>query len=522
MATAPARRRSLPHLALKDIPSWTIVRTVVGLAALVALSAYLRTQAFNAAFWIDEGLSYGISSHHFFDIPSVLQQDGSPPLYYMTRHVWMRLFGTTEATMHTLSLIFALLTIPGGYWAGRSLFGERAGWCTAVLFALNSYLTTYAQETRMYSMLAFFTLIAAAGFLHAFVFRRRRYLPVFSVAMALMLYTHNWAAFFIAASLTTLVYVVWASDERRALVRDAALSYGATLVLYAAWIPTLLFQVKHTGAPWSTAPTFALLTKAPSMVLDGDRISYVLLLGAGAGLVAVIEKRRGALRTAMIAGLILFVGTLVWAWIGSQLSPAWAYRYFAVFVPPLLLIAGAGLAFARRLGLVALVIVAAFWLGFNAIEHKSIDRHVIRVASPSLKAGDVVLVTHPEQVPVVDYYMPSGMRYATEFGFQKDPGVADWVDALDRLKAATPSKDLAPVLATVPVGGHVLLMRPVIGGQAGWRAPWTKEVRIKSAQWTSAMSHDKSFNLTARWPKLRSGYAPRGLRALLYTRVQPG
>ena len=82
---------------------------------------------------------------------------------------------------------FALLTIPVGYWAGRSLFGERAGWFTAILFALNSYLTTYAQETRMYSMLAFFTLVAAACFLHGFVFRRRGYLPVLSVAMALML-----------------------------------------------------------------------------------------------------------------------------------------------------------------------------------------------------------------------------------------------------------------------------------------------------------------------------------------------
>jgi mannosyltransferase len=238
--------------------------------------------------------------------------------------------------------------------------------------------------------------------------------------------------------------------------------------------------------------------------------------------VAAIESRRGVVRTAVIAGLILFVGTVVWAWVGSQISPAWAYRYFAVFVPPMLLIAGAGLAFARRLGVVALVIVAAFWLGFNSIEHKSIDRHVIRVASPSLKKGDVVLVTHPEQVPVVNYYMPAGMRYATEFGFTKDPGVADWIDALDRLKAATPSKNLAPVLASVPVGGHVLLMRPVIGGQAGWRAPWTKEVRRKSAEWTAAMQRNKSFKLTARWPKLRTGYAPRGLRALLYTRVQPG
>lgn len=522
MATVPARRPALPRLALEKVPRGAVARTVVGLALLIALSAYLRTQAFNAAFWIDEGLSYGISSHHFFSIPHVLRQDGSPPLYYMALHVWMRLFGTTEATTHTLSLIFALLTIPVGYWAGRSLFSERAGWFAAVLFALDSYLTTYAQEARMYSLLTLLTLVATASFLHAFVYRRRRYLPLLAVAIALILYTHNWGAFFILSSLTALAFLLWRSKERRTLLRDAVLTYGGALVLFAPWIPTLLFQARHTGAPWSTAPTFGLLTKAPSMTLDGDRIAYVLLLGGGTGLVRMIERRRSPERDAVIAALMLFVGTLVWAWLGSQVSPAWAYRYFGVFVAPLLLVAGVGLAFARRIGVVALVIVCGFWLGFNATQHKSIDRHVIRVASPSLKAGDLVLVTHPEQVPVVNYYMPPGMRYATELGPVKDPGVADWIDALDRLKAATPSKNLEPLLASLPVGHRLLLMRPVVGGQAGWRAPWTKLVRRKSAEWARALKHDKRFVLTARWPKLRTGYAPRGLRALLYTKVRAG
>ena len=37
----------------------------------------------HARFWIDEGLSVGIASHPLVDIPGVLRQDGSPPLYYL-------------------------------------------------------------------------------------------------------------------------------------------------------------------------------------------------------------------------------------------------------------------------------------------------------------------------------------------------------------------------------------------------------------------------------------------------------
>ncbi len=522
MATVSVRRRPFSDFPFRSLARRNVLLTVVGLAALTGLSAYLRMRSFNAAFWIDEGLSYGISSHHLFSIPHVLRQDGSPPLYYMLLHVWMGVFGTSEATTHTLSLIFALLTIPVGYWAGRSLFSERAGWFVAVLFALNSYLTTYAQETRMYSLLTLLALVTTASFLHAFVFRRRGYLPVLAVSMALLVYTHNWGAFLIAATLLAFAVLVWRSDDRRALIRDGALAYGGALLLFAPWLPTLLFQSRHTGAPWSNVPSLGILLKAPSTTLDGDRIAFLLLLGGGAGLAGAIERRRGPERDALLTGLLLFVGTLFIAWLASQATPAWAYRYYAVFVGPMLLIGGVGLALSRRLGIVALGLIVVLWLPFTAIQHKSIDRHVERVASPSLKPGDLVLVTHPEQVPVVDYYMAPGMRYATEFGLQKDVGVANWVDALSRLKATTPAKDLYPLLATVPVGGHVLLLRPIIGSDAAWDAPWTRLVRQRSAEWASAIRVDPQFKLEARWPRLNRGYAPRGLRALLYTKVQAG
>ena len=344
MATVSVRRRPFSDFPFRSLARRNVLLTVVGLAALTGLSAYLRMRSFNAAFWIDEGLSYGISSHHLFSIPHVLRQDGSPPLYYMLLHVWMGVFGTSEATTHTLSLIFALLTIPVGYWAGRSLFSERAGWFVAVLFALNSYLTTYAQETRMYSLLTLLALVTTACFLHAFVFRRRGYLPVLAVSMALLVYTHNWGAFLIAATLVAFAFLVWRSDDRRALIRDGALAYGGALLLFAPWLPTLLFQSRHTGAPWSNVPSLGILLKAPSTTLDGDRIGFLLLLGGGAGLAGAIERRRGPERDALLTGLLLFVGTLFLAWLASQVTPAWAYRYYAVFVGPMLLIGGVGLA----------------------------------------------------------------------------------------------------------------------------------------------------------------------------------
>src|SRR3954465_7098281 len=207
-------------------------------------------------------------------------------------HIWMKLFGTSEEATHVLSLIPAIATGPVGYWAGRSLFGQRAGWFTAGLFAFDTYLTTYAQETRMYSWMVLFSLIGSACFIHAFVFRRRRYLIGFGAAIALMLYTHNWALFFIAATLTGVAALLWQAEDRRPLLKDAALAYGGALVLFLPWLPNFIFQARHTGAPWSTPPSLHSLRVAASMTVDGDRMAIAILLGAGVGIASMLARDR--------------------------------------------------------------------------------------------------------------------------------------------------------------------------------------------------------------------------------------
>ncbi|HZU60902.1 MAG TPA: glycosyltransferase family 39 protein, partial [Solirubrobacteraceae bacterium] len=176
------------------IPLWASVGLF--LLVITGLSAYLRTRYLSGQFWIDEAITTGIASHPLSAIPGILRHDGSPPLFYVLLHFWIRAFGAGEAATHTLSLLFGLLTIPVGMWVGWSLFGRRAGVVAAILFASNAWLTQYAQETRMYELMALLGLIATAAFIHAFVRRRRGYLIVFAVTLALMLYTHVWGVFF--------------------------------------------------------------------------------------------------------------------------------------------------------------------------------------------------------------------------------------------------------------------------------------------------------------------------------------
>src|SRR5204863_5314619 len=131
-ATADSPATAQPGSKRPRLSPLLVLAIVAGLA-LVAWSIYVRSRAFSEAYWIDEGLSIGIAKHSFLDIPGVLKQDGSPPLYYMLLHFWVELFGTKEPATHALSLVFATLTVPVGFWAGWSLFGRWPAVVTGVL-----------------------------------------------------------------------------------------------------------------------------------------------------------------------------------------------------------------------------------------------------------------------------------------------------------------------------------------------------------------------------------------------------
>ncbi len=124
------------------------------------------------------------------------------------------------------------------------------------------------------------------------------------------------------------------------------------------WLPTLLHQVQHTGAPWLNPPNFGAPIQITRSLLGGGTPTVALVLAGGTGLAAVIARRvEDSERTAVLAGAVTVLATLAVAWLVSQVSPAWTTRYLGVLLGPMLLIAALGLARAGALGLVALVII---------------------------------------------------------------------------------------------------------------------------------------------------------------------
>jgi len=85
--------------------------------------------------------------------------------------------------------------IPLAFAVGRSLFGRLTGLVCAALAALDPFLTYYAQETRMYSLEAFLSLVVTLAYVNGVLRGRRAWVVVFVLSLDAMLYVHNWALF---------------------------------------------------------------------------------------------------------------------------------------------------------------------------------------------------------------------------------------------------------------------------------------------------------------------------------------
>jgi hypothetical protein len=518
---APLERLRAPVARFRALP--VAVQVALGVAFLAGFSLALRTQAIHARYWIDEGLSIGIASHPLLDIPGVMRQDGSPPLFYMLLSLWIDVFGFGEADTHLLSLCFAILLVPAAFVAGRLLFGRRAAWMAAVLAAMNPFITYYAQETRMYTLVAVLSVAVTGTFVLAFVQRRRAWLPGFALALVLVVYTHNWGLFLGMGTVAALAMVIATATarERMPLLRDAALAYGAIALVYLPWVPSLLFQARHTAAPWSTRPDLDRALTAVTNLLGGPAPAMAFALATGSGIAVMLTSRRirGAEARTILAVATIGVVALAVAWTASQVSPAWATRYLAVLIGPLLLLGAGGLARAGALGAVVLALLAIFWADprVHALESKSNAHTAAVLVRDRLEPGDLVVATHPEQGPVMRLYLPSGLRWANAMGFVADPRLLDWRDGVERLKAAKPAATSDRMVRALRPGQRLLLVQPIIRS-GSWRAPWTSLVRRRAAQWERRLDDDPRLSRVLAVPRLRGRPLPRGVRVVLYER----
>jgi hypothetical protein len=150
-------RRDRPHGGPRLQPSqgWLQRASPYLLLAIVVLGGFLRVHEIGTkGLWLDEAFSVWIAWQPMGELLGwLIRVDQHPPLYYTLLHFWIAL-GDTAAIVRGLSALCGTLTIPVMYLLGRRLADDRVGLLAALILAVSPFHVRFAQETRMYTLLA--------------------------------------------------------------------------------------------------------------------------------------------------------------------------------------------------------------------------------------------------------------------------------------------------------------------------------------------------------------------------------
>lgn len=125
------------------------------LILILLLAAGLRVYNLGAqSFWYDEGVAYGHSQRSLFEMIPRLQNNVHVPAYFGSLALWEDATGSSEFALRYYSVLWSMISVAATYALGKRLAHPIVGLAAAFLLAVNGFSIYYAQETRMYAMLA--------------------------------------------------------------------------------------------------------------------------------------------------------------------------------------------------------------------------------------------------------------------------------------------------------------------------------------------------------------------------------
>lgn len=284
----------------------TLTLCALTILALVLRCLYLSRQSL----WLDELVSWTCSMRDFWG--ALYCDINKPPLYYPLLHYWRDMFGSSEAAMRALSIPPGVASVWLIYLLGARMFSRPIGYIAAGYMTVAPFQVYFAQEARNYTWLVFFLLMAGL-FLWEAVEADSRKARIwcwagYAASITLALYTHYFAAFFIAGH---GLYILF---RQRQQLLAASISTAAAMALVA---PFILIFLRSPQASESHLHRFPLL-KVPQ--------AYFSFLFSDS-LIPMDDIATRHLRETLVAyagvGILVLVSLGILAWFGWRAAQKW-------------------------------------------------------------------------------------------------------------------------------------------------------------------------------------------------------
>ncbi|MCM8782615.1 MAG: glycosyltransferase family 39 protein [Candidatus Omnitrophica bacterium] len=164
-----------------------------GLLLLIILLIGLSLRLYkltSESIWLDEGIAIKLALANPFLVIIERAFNNHPPLFFVLLHYWCEIFDYSIYFVRLFAVMFGILTIYMIYKVGRLIFNETTALLSALLVSVSLFHIYYSQEARMYTMIAFLTLLSMYFFIRLFEQKKRLVSIGYTVSSLCLLYTH--------------------------------------------------------------------------------------------------------------------------------------------------------------------------------------------------------------------------------------------------------------------------------------------------------------------------------------------
>jgi uncharacterized membrane protein len=228
------------------------------LLLIFIVGAFFRFKGLNTqSLWYDELVTIFRTAPElsFSKVIANYQVDPHPPLFFLTLHYWLTIFGNNEVTARFLMAIFGSVSVISVYWLGKECLDKKTGFIASLFTAVNFYNLQFSQEVRPYIVLFLFTAFSYTWFIRLIREQTRRNVILYGVFTALMIYSHYYGLIHLLSQVIFLLfYIVFEKPvSLRSLLKHFAQSGIVITLLYSPWIPTTLKMLQRTKH-WNPMP----------------------------------------------------------------------------------------------------------------------------------------------------------------------------------------------------------------------------------------------------------------------------
>jgi len=163
---------------------------IIWLLVFLCGTVFLFIGLTSNSLWYDEAFTGCIARHSFVDIVSISAGDNHPPLYFIICKILTIFFGDSAFSLRTASLLGVLALAILGLGPIKRIFGSKASLLFTFFVFITPAFVAQAQNARMYTWSAFFTMACVLYAYLAVTENKRKDWILLGVVTVFGLYTH--------------------------------------------------------------------------------------------------------------------------------------------------------------------------------------------------------------------------------------------------------------------------------------------------------------------------------------------